>query len=271
LEQPLIQYFFYNVFADPICPEATDVEVTIINTRPSVPFSVMYGSQSQPVETDTVRVMVPADNMDLSLISEFGCPIVPITDVLRFDVRTLSITDPDGPQDSLTLAYDFTGIVSEVTWTSGMDALCTSCTSVNVPSDITAMYTVEVIDDNGCVSTATIDVVGDMNPPQPPPVRDTSDFYMANIIDTEARTPNNSLFLQTVSQEIIDYDLMIFNRWGNRIATFSNLTPNDPSQGWDGRSQSGEFQPSAVYVYLLTIRKSNGTEEQSGGDILLVR
>ena len=82
---------------------------------------------------------------------------------------------------------------------------------------------------------------------------------------------NASLFLQTANPSIIDYDLRIYNRWGNLVRNLGNLIPNDPNFGWDGRSNSGELQPSGVYVYVVVIRREGSAEQTLAGDILLMQ
>ncbi|MDX1544682.1 MAG: gliding motility-associated C-terminal domain-containing protein, partial [Christiangramia sp.] len=51
------------------------------------------------------------------------------------------------------------------------------------------------------------------------------------------------------------YDLMIFNRWGNKIFEAQNYQNN-----WDGYSQSSFTSsnqlPAGTYYYVLTVRNS---------------
>lgn len=69
-------------------------------------------------------------------------------------------------------------------------------------------------------------------------------------------TPNNDnkndLFKAAYLQgfEVFDYQLQVFNRWGQRV-----FITNDVTQGWDGKI-NGKEQPNAVFVWLAKYRKT---------------
>jgi gliding motility-associated-like protein len=83
-----------------------------------------------------------------------------------------------------------------------------------------------------------------------------------------AFTPNgdgNNDELAVLGATISDFDMRIFNQWGQEI-----FTSNDPSKSWDGRFR-GENQPVGVYVYYLKGKTGDAHEIDKQGTILLIR
>jgi gliding motility-associated-like protein len=78
------------------------------------------------------------------------------------------------------------------------------------------------------------------------------------------RADQNSLFLP-LTRGLRDYNLQIFNRWGQLI-----FETSDTSHGWDGY-YNGQPCPPDVYVYKLTTRAENGKTVTRVGDVNLIR
>lgn len=72
--------------------------------------------------------------------------------------------------------------------------------------------------------------------------------------------------LDLLSEGITDYEMQIFNRWGQLVY---HSTRND-SPGWDG-TYSGTEQPLGVYIYTIHARFANGEEQQYRGNLTLLR
>jgi len=260
----------FELITNPICPGEEEFDFMVINTRPGQGLSAVIDGTELMV-LDTLRETLPVAAQDIVITNDSGCETTPPFELTFHATETLTIIESMGSQDSLTLTFDFTGIETSVIWSTDSTELCVDCSSVNVSSLESATYTVEVIDELGCTYIATFEVTGDDTPPPPPPARDTSDFFLPNVISASADLPNTSLYLQTVNPAILDYDLRIYNRWGNLIRNLRNLTPNDPSLGWDGRSISGDLQPGGVYVYVVIIRREGSAEQTVAGDLLLMQ
>ena len=65
-------------------------------------------------------------------------------------------------------------------------------------------------------------------------------------------------------RSIISFQCDIFNRWGKKLASFS-----DPSQGWDGKV-GGKVVPSGVYFYVIQAKGADGKEYKLAGDINVI-
>lgn len=93
-----------------------------------------------------------------------------------------------------------------------------------------------------------------------------------NVYIPNAFSPNddgrNDSFMPQPACELADYELMIFDRWGNQVFLADN-----PNEGWDGRYK-GKTMPAGVYAWALSYSvEANGAVEQrrATGDIMLVR
>lgn len=86
-----------------------------------------------------------------------------------------------------------------------------------------------------------------------------------------AFTPNddgiNDKFGPVISSSFVQYDFVIFNRWGGQI-----FKTNDPSEWWDGRVH-GQLCPDGVYYFTLlyTCESAPEKEELRHGSITLIR
>ena len=87
-----------------------------------------------------------------------------------------------------------------------------------------------------------------------------------------AFTPNddgiNDIFLPQISNTLASYELIIFNRWGQRI-----YRTEDVNQGWNGCTMPGMMCPVGVYYYVLTYSCMSLPEKpiMKHGSITLVR
>ena len=93
------------------------------------------------------------------------------------------------------------------------------------------------------------------------------DFFFPN-----AFTPNNDstndVFLGNGFYEgLNEYNLQIFNRWGQRIFESDN-----PREGWNGMEDNvGKPSPQGVYAYKATYRGPRGERVVTDGHVTLIR
>ena len=70
-----------------------------------------------------------------------------------------------------------------------------------------------------------------------------------------AFTPNddgkNDLFGILTTFDLSDYDLSIYNRWGQKI-----YETKDYRKGWDGRI-NGQMQNAGTYIWICNFKKIN--------------
>ncbi|MGK7392704.1 MAG: PKD-like domain-containing protein [Candidatus Cyclobacteriaceae bacterium M2_1C_046] len=75
----------------------------------------------------------------------------------------------------------------------------------------------------------------------------------------------NDIFLP-ITKGVVDFHMVIFNRWGDMI-----FQSTDSTVGWDGYDRDGRLMPAGVYIYQLTLELSNGQRKQISGDVMLIK
>lgn len=76
--------------------------------------------------------------------------------------------------------------------------------------------------------------------------------------------PENEMF-RPVSEGVVEYELYIYNRWGELI-----FTTKDLSAGWDGNINGDAAKPD-VYVWKAKGKFTNGKAFEIAGDVTLIR
>lgn len=96
--------------------------------------------------------------------------------------------------------------------------------------------------------------------------------FACNVYVPNAFSPNddgvNDQFQAYVGCTVTQFDLRVFNRWGQLV--FSTVNAED---GWDGTIK-GEAAISAVYTYVLKVTYDQEGKEKSEiktGDVTLIR
>jgi gliding motility-associated-like protein len=83
-------------------------------------------------------------------------------------------------------------------------------------------------------------------------------------------TPNgdgiNDVF-QVVAHDLLEFDIVIFNRWGEVVFKSTN-----PDESWTGGHKDGEyFIPNGIYNYVARIKGNNTDAKEYTGSITLMR
>src|SRR5690606_28831428 len=106
----------------------------------------------------------------------------------------------------------------------------------------------------GCTDTANIEVLH----------IDGAKFKSPNAFSPNGDGNNDcySLMLPIIP---LEYELMIFNRWGNKVFATNNI-----NECWDG-NYKGAAQPGGVYVYYYKLTSTDCGEVSNKGNITLVR
>jgi gliding motility-associated-like protein len=61
-------------------------------------------------------------------------------------------------------------------------------------------------------------------------------------------------------------ELTIYDRWGNRLANYTDFPPNDTNYGWDGRRRGIELNPG-VFIYTARVRFVDGDSTFLKGEV----
>lgn len=74
----------------------------------------------------------------------------------------------------------------------------------------------------------------------------------------------NSIFTP-ISSTPVDYELSIYNRWGERIFF------TDKKEGWDGKLKDGSYAQDGNYVWYLIYKDGDGVMQTKKGSVVLVK
>jgi gliding motility-associated-like protein len=75
---------------------------------------------------------------------------------------------------------------------------------------------------------------------------------------------NNSFKPILAYADVREYELTLFNRWGQSI-----WTTNDPDEAWDGR-MDGDFVPQGVYAYFCAFQNGAGKKFERRGTVTFI-
>lgn len=120
----------------------------------------------------------------------------------------------------------------------------------------TGIYTVQqiVINQYGCSDTTELQL----------PILAEFVFFIPNSF-TPNGNGNNEIFFGE-GEGIREFEMLIFDRWGNLI-----FKSNDPNIGWDGRGGDGNLCQIDTYVYRFFIIDVLGEQHKYMGHVNLIR
>jgi len=125
------------------------------------------------------------------------------------------------------------------------------------PTDELVIYTVTVIDENGCIATDTVSISVVQ------PLCDQTDVFVPNMF-----TPNGDDFNDVFRVEgnfIDELKMVVYNRWGEEV-----FESDSQDNAWDGTFK-GTALEADVYGYHLTVRCINGESLVKQGNITLMK
>jgi gliding motility-associated-like protein len=128
-------------------------------------------------------------------------------------------------------------------------------TAKSIQVKMAGEYTLQVVTQEGCKGVDSLHV-------------DLKNCE-ALLVFPNAFTPNhdglNDVFHLKYPGHAADYNLQIFNRWGQKI-----FETSDTSAGWDGTYNS-QLQPEGTYVWILRYSDNSGKKQNKQGSVVLIR
>jgi gliding motility-associated-like protein len=118
------------------------------------------------------------------------------------------------------------------------------------------VVTLVAINDFGCTDTAYQMVL----------IKNPLLFYVPNTFTPDNDSHNNEFIpIMTSGYDPWDYELIIFNRWGEII-----FVSRHPKKGWDGTYGGKECQ-DGTYIWQINVRNADGQMELHRGHVNLLR
>jgi uncharacterized repeat protein (TIGR01451 family) len=122
-------------------------------------------------------------------------------------------------------------------------------------------YTAIVVNDLGCVDSATVRVL----------VLKSRTVYTPNAFSPLADDAGNQTFYLSGDPFAAVETIQIFSRWGDLLYERRGIALNDVAQGWDGTTRNGQELQPGVFVWWARIRYLDGFESILKGDVHLVK
>ena len=161
--------------------------------------------------------------------------------------------------------YIIPGVSSapSIIWTpaTGLDSANIIAPTFKYSDSLNMSYTVIVtFDSTGCADTVHLNI--------------KTESCESYIICPEAFSPNgdaNNDYYTVFGNKIAEYDLRIYNRWGEMVFEDTNLADlNDLTKGWDGKYH-GKPQEVGTFVYYITATDDYKKHFSKKGNIMLLR
>ncbi len=150
--------------------------------------------------------------------------------------------------------------IASISWSPAVQLSCESCLNPQVTGLDNQLYTVTIVNINGCVAEASIQLRVD---------RDLA-VYIPNAFSPNNLDGINDVFMIFAKENIVQNinSFQVYDRWGTEVFIQENFMPNDPIHGWDG-SFRGEKMNTGVFVYWAEIEFIDGSTQLFKGDVTL--
>ncbi len=251
-----IQCFGLNTFV-------TVESVTGGNPTAAYVFSVNNGIDRLPGEP----VAIVAGNHTITVTDVVnGCEVdtsISINQPVEIVVELPSVVEIE-LGDSLTMLDP--NIISSLPidsfiWDPGNQLSCADCKNPRVTAIKNQLYTLTVIDVNGCSATASVLVDVDRN----------RNVFIPNVFSPNGDGINDRFKIFTgIGVTRINF-VRLYDRWGELLFEETDLPPSpDGTPGWDGFFNGEKMNP-AVFMYLAEVEFLDGRKLLYRGDVTLLR
>lgn len=143
------------------------------------------------------------------------------------------------------------------TWVPAFGLQCPTCASVTVRPAETTIYKVTAVDATyGCVATAEANIV----------VGTETNVFLPNAFTPNGDGQNDVLELYGNRQSIRYFQLLVFNRWGEKV-----YETNDQFFNWDANYKGEKLEPGAYLYVMKIVHLNNETSRTFKGSISLLK
>jgi len=119
-----------------------------------------------------------------------------------------------------------------------------------------------VITNNGCRDTTTGQVI----------IKDEYTFYAPTAFSPNKVEPNEKFFVIGEGIDPENFQMMIYDRWGELIYETDKYNPDKPDEyGWDGRVKENKFAKNEVYTWLVIYLDLRGNQHEEAGTVTVIR
>ncbi|MBI5914412.1 MAG: gliding motility-associated C-terminal domain-containing protein [Bacteroidetes bacterium] len=266
-EPPPIQFILGEIMPIQCFGQNTFITVDSVwggNPTANYAFSVNSGTNLQPGQ----QTAVVAGNQLIEIVDLFnGCTAdtsITIDQPQEIGVELPAVVVIE-LGDSLTM-FDPVIIstlpIDTFIWEPADHLSCADCKNPRVTTVINdQLYTLTIIDINGCTASAQVLVEVDRN----------RNVYIPNVFSPNGDGINDKFQVFTgIGVTRINF-IRLYDRWGERVYEDSDVPPSsDGTPGWDGVFRGQKMNP-AVFLYLTEVEFLDGQVLLYRGDVTLLR
>jgi gliding motility-associated-like protein len=188
------------------------------------------------------------------------------TDTLSQEVKVLKRPllslgpDIDGLMGQIVTLRADAKYATSIVWDPWDGLVCPNCYTTQHTIRGNKTYAAVVTNELGCSATDTINIIAACK---------GASIYLPNTFTPNADGQNDRFYPHGPSLVPV-YNFMIYDRWGEKIFSASNISMNNPSAGWDGTMNNKPLHPD-TYVYVMEIGCEVDKSLVLTGDISLIR
>ncbi len=197
-------------------------------------------------------------DVTLTATSADGCSgswtLLAAVDVIQSPSASFTAHPPATTTEQPVITFfDQSSGADSLVWDFGVGDSTSHAAAPSFTYDSVACYTVRLIavNDHGCTSTAESQVC----------VEDPFGLWVPNAITPNGDGYNDRFFAVTTVANPTEFELLIFNRWGQQVFTGAR-----PDEGWDAAGV-----PDGVYAWKLRIRDTLGKRHEHFGHVSVLR
>ena len=252
---------------DPIdltCDDAQSGVVTISSSGGGAPY--MYSLNDSDVQSENVFLDLAQGDYNSLVVDANGCTIegeftlnMPTAvEVNLGEDISVELGDPVSIQAALNLDIED---ISEIIWSPNLDTDCDDCLVQTFFPSESGIYSILVVDVNGCehIDEIVINVDTDQT------------IYVPNAFSPNGDGINDVFTLYSESRfSPIISELHIYDRWGTEVFVNFDFPPNADEFGWNGDFRGEAYNPG-VFVFHATVKFLDGSTAFFKGDVTLVK
>jgi gliding motility-associated-like protein len=237
---------------EPACIGNADATISITDNL----LNPQYSLDNVTFQTSSQFTGLAAGNYTVYVVDSFNCSYTVSATIANPDSVTVTVPAEviliKGESENITISISSNDYTVSISPSNGLS--CTDClTPVVSGIEETTVYTV-TFSNGSCeiVKTFTVKVIE----------KEIIAFPSAFTPDGDGL---NDIFRPSYKGNIGNYELNVFNRWGELI-----YTSNKPSFGWDG-TYKGEKQPIETYLWFCKYSNYLNESKLQKGSVTLIR
>lgn len=258
----------FGSLTDISCFAANDGTISIDSVDGGTP-PYLYGINDGPLSSSPLFSNLTPGNYEIMVEDAAGCQSTISFDLLEPGELTAQLsTNFEGSDNEIVLGESLTLTANVSVPESEIDAIiwqpdtlaCDSCFTTTVTPTQSTLFSITVIDANGCSAFDELSVI----------VRKDEGIYIPNIFSPNGDGRNDLFTIYTGVQVSKIISFHIFDRWGEQVHYRDNSPPNDPTLAWDGTFKGSLLNPN-VFVYFAEVELVDGSTVTVSGEVLLMR